>query len=708
MSLPTEPIVKKFFTNKIESSRDDWHSYLIKIARTFYSLDGQEYNRDTLLEQFVSMSQRQANADRDAANFRDEFGAYGTYLGIFHFEERNGVWTIVVSDATKQFLCTENPNAAAFCRAQLSLFQYPNGAGSTLSANGGIMVQGNIKTDTMRELENNIRLNPYRLVCRIIVALHEKAGKKYNEIAIPYEVLFCMVNDDRINQSYNPDYQTILSVFREFTAADFRCPMNLDGLTNFKRNFHIMEKTGVIVRDSRFGLMISNVFPDIAYECIKTIAEMTTSFDSFENQFGNPDEEAVKAVIAGPSWGQYYDANRLPISTLEALGVELDRAPIESRAFSYYSEDYQEDPSVLEASRKKGGQNILLYGVPGSGKSWTIEDEYCPAGSHVERLVFHPDYTSSDFIGQILPVVNKEKDNQVTYEFTPGPFTAILRDAYANPTQEFILIVEELNRGNAPAIFGDIFQLLDRTVTDKTVDGITYPAGTSEYEITNKNMALEVYKNPAQKIRIPSNLSILATMNTSDQNVFTLDTAFQRRWKMRLIENSFDNVRPSLTDCQILDTGVTWSRFCEVINKQIVGNKAKMASSEDKRLGVYFVHEGDLRHDTADKPVGHDTIRAELHELLKADMESRLTEDQEARLQAIRDALKQNRIFPEKVIKYLWDDAFKFNPEAIFNTKDNKELDSLEAVIRMFVYENRGRARFDIFNDTIRTLLYEP
>ena len=372
------------------------------------------------------------------------------------------------------------------------------------------------------------------------------------------------------------------------------------------------------------------------------------------------------------------------------------------------SEAHRIQEEQLEEIRKKNGTNILLYGVPGSGKSWTIEHEYCPTGSHVERLVFHPDYTSSDFIGQILPVVDKENDNQVTYEFTPGPFTTILRDAYANPAQDYILIIEELNRGNAPAIFGDIFQLLDRTVAQKTVDGITYPVGTSEYEITNKNVAQEVYKNPAHKIRIPSNLSILATMNTSDQNIFTLDTAFQRRWKMRLIENSFENVRPSLTDCQILDTGVTWSRFCNVINKQIVGNKAKMASSEDKRLGVYFVHEGDLRHDNADEPVNHDTIRAELHELLKAEMEGSITGDQKTRLQAIRDALKQNRIFPEKVIKYLWDDAFKFNPEAIFDTKDNKELDSLEAVIRMFVYENRGRARFNIFNDTIRALLYEP
>ena len=362
----------------------------------------------------------------------------------------------------------------------------------------------------------------------------------------------------------------------------------------------------------------------------------------------------------------------------------------------------------LEEIRWKGGQNTLLYGVPGSGKSWTIEHEYCPKGSRVERLVFHPDYTNSDFIGQILPVVDKENDNQVTYEFTPGPFTTILRDAYANPQQQFILIIEELNRGNAPAIFGDVFQLLDRMVGEKTIDGIRYHVGTSEYEITNKNIAEKVYGDGTHKIRIPSNLSILATMNTSDQNVFTLDTAFQRRWNMRLIENSFENVRPSLANCLILDTEVSWRRFCETINKQIVGNKAKMASSEDKRLGVYFVHESDLRYDDADIPVNHDTIRAELIDLLKAERDGSITDEQETRLRAIRVALVQNRIFPEKVIKYLWDDAFKFNPGAIFDIEENKELDSLEAVIRLFVYEKRLKERFRVFKSQIRDLLYEP
>ena len=108
-------------------------------------------------------------------------------------------------------------------------------------------------------------------------------------------------------------------------------------------------------------------------------------------------------------------------------------------------------------------------------------------------------------------------------------------------------------------------------------------------------MATVIYGDGSHKVRIPSNLSVIGTMNTSDQNVFTLDTAFQRRWNMRLIENTFENVRSSLADAVILDTDVTWKMFCTTMNKIVVGNKAKIASAEDKRLGVYFVHENDLK-----------------------------------------------------------------------------------------------------------------
>jgi hypothetical protein len=347
------------------------------------------------------------------------------------------------------------------------------------------------------------------------------------------------------------------------------------------------------------------------------------------------------------------------------------------------------------------GANTLLYGVPGSGKSWTIEHEYCPEGSSVERLVFHPDYTNADFIGQILPVVDSEK--QVTYEFTPGPFTTILHDAYVDPLRKFVLIIEEINRGNAPAIFGEVFQLLDRLVEPKAVDGVVYPVGTSEYGITHKYMAEFIYKDAKHKVRIPSNLSVVGTMNTSDQNVFTLDTAFQRRWRMRLIENNFNNVRRSLAEAEILDTGVTWRKFCETLNTIIIGNKSKMASAEDKRLGVYFVHESDITFDQRALPsVGYDTLLVEYNDLIAKERLEQISDDEKNRLMEIREAVLHNRMFPEKVIKYLWDDAFKFNPEALF---DMDNMESLEEVIRAFVY-SRGPERFRVFKPTVRASLY--
>lgn len=369
-------------------------------------------------------------------------------------------------------------------------------------------------------------------------------------------------------------------------------------------------------------------------------------------------------------------------------GNELNK----TESSSYEENNEQFDEVDLESIRLSTGCNVLLYGVPGSGKSWTIEHEYCKPGTQVERLVFHPDYTYSDFIGQILPAV--AEDGQVSYKFTPGPFTNILREAYNNPKKEYVLIIEEINRGNAPAIFGEVFQLLDRKVEIRDIDDDGFPIGTSEYGITNMNIAKEMYGKDVknEKVRIPSNLSIIGTMNTSDQNVFTLDTAFQRRWDMRLIENDFANVDPTLADAEILDTTVTWRNFCVEINKIVVGNSARMTSAEDKRLGAYFVHLRDLKFNDAmgDLKV-YDALR-------KKESNGTLTDDEKTQIAIIRDAIRQNRKFPEKVIKYLWDDAFKFNREVIFEVT---EYQSLEQVIRAFMYA-QGLDRFKVFKDNVK------
>lgn len=286
---------------------------------------------------------------------------------------------------------------------------------------------------------------------------------------------------------------------------------------------------------------------------------------------------------------------------------------------------------IVEEPVDEGAENILLYGVPGCGKSYTIKTEYCDDDDHMERAVFHPDYTYSDFVGQILPRVD---EGHIEYRFEPGPFTRILKKAIEAPEESFYLVVEEINRGNAPAIFGDIFQLLDRGLD-----------GCSEYGVSNENIAGYVYGDVTTKIKIPGNLFVLATMNTSDQNVFTLDTAFKRRWTMRMIENNIEACE--YADHQICAWGITWGTFAKTINQKIIELGENNLSNEDNRLGAYFVREADLN-----------------------------------------DAER----FGEKILMYLWNDAFKFDHDKVFKA----EYRTLDELIDGFI-----RVGFAVFSDDI-------
>ncbi len=302
--------------------------------------------------------------------------------------------------------------------------------------------------------------------------------------------------------------------------------------------------------------------------------------------------------------------------TMDSLSKLLDyETPDKSDTASTF-------PSTIDnVKRVKNGENVLLYGVPGSGKSWTIANEYCNDEKYMERVVFHPDYTNADFIGQIVPRINKSS-NRLEYIFEEGPFTKIIEKSYKDPEHMYYLIIEEINRGNAAAIFGEIFQLLDRDTN-----------GASQYGITNYEIANILFAEETNRlIRIPSNLSLLATMNTSDQNVFTLDTAFQRRWKMRHVDNNINgaNHAKKLIDGSLID----WGTFATVINENILRANEGLSSYEDKRLGAYFISEREL---TAD-------------------------------------------CFSEKVLKYLWDDAFKMNRDFVFAS----EMRSLDEIINTY------------------------
>lgn len=274
------------------------------------------------------------------------------------------------------------------------------------------------------------------------------------------------------------------------------------------------------------------------------------------------------------------------------------------------------------------GQNVIFYGVPGCGKSHRInallhldDEENGLEKEYYKRILFHPEYSYSDFVGQLRPVT---KDGNITYSFVPGPFTEILLDAYKDREHDYFLIIEEINRGNAPAIFGDLFQLLDRDDN-----------GESEYSIYNKEIIRYLNKwerseEYRDNIRIPKNLTIFATMNTCDQNVFTLDTAFKRRWRMSRIENKFDSILSTWKIRFENGKDVSWKDFAAAVNDAILNNCNDGTAAEDKQLGAFFVKANDVK-----------------------DIER----------------------FAEKVLMYLWDDVAKYDKSQLFDTKNYKTLD---------------------------------
>lgn len=335
---------------------------------------------------------------------------------------------------------------------------------------------------------------------------------------------------------------------------------------------------------------------------------------------------------------------------------------------------------------------IIYYGVPGCGKSHQINKKIKSIPDYNKiRTVFHPEYTNADFIGQILPevCVNTNGHSVVEYKFNPGPFTEIVRRAYLNPDEEFFLVIEEINRGNAAAIFGDMFQLLDRLDADEKPEEVSsehvYGKDWSSYGVDNPDINAYIrnqnvisqekpdhcskvagsgedanprlYKSvdiesenvnvtwkekngngftPKPKhlhfsantaIRLPPNLSIYATMNISDQNVFTLDNAFQRRWNMELVPNICkwnDEDHKNQAKSKIGDTDIRWETFRKAINSEI--SDGDFFNADDKQLGLFFIEaEGD-----------------------KID----------------------GKKFANKVLKYLWADVFKRDTGKIFKSEN--------------------------------------
>lgn len=231
----------------------------------------------------------------------------------------------------------------------------------------------------------------------------------------------------------------------------------------------------------------------------------------------------------------------------------------------------------------------IYYGAPGTGKSYSVSNilsEKYPNISvrenpFVIRTTIHQDYSYFDFIGSLQPDLDEK--NNITYTFKPGPFSIALKKAFLYPEKEIILVIEEMSRGNIAAIFGDIFQLLDRV------------NGFSEYPIDNKLITDYLRKDSnintiEDKIYMPNNLSIIGTVNTSDQNVNVMDTAFKRRFSFEYVSvdpiKDSNNMYLNSFSFKLGESEFEWIDLYRALNKFIVEN---LGLNEDKQIGQFFI-----------------------------------------------------------------------------------------------------------------------
>lgn len=411
-------------------------------------------------------------------------------------------------------------------------------------------------------------------------------------------ILWKWLKNEDVSEDEKNDEANIIKILTTF-SEDCIYLIRKDSNEIYFRNYELYKSllgapdTGIDIKDEKEQVGPARILPNI----------IKSNLNFYLSDNGN------KVYAIGEELNNYS----------ERVKIYLSHPSLNMGENYNYSESETDNISTEESNNAhtKNGENILYYGVPGVGKSFKIEKDLKEQNipeTQKERITFHPDYSYGEFIGQLLP---KKNGDSISYEFEPGAFTRILGKALKDPGTQYYFIIEEINRGNASAIFGDIFQLLDRN-----------DFGVSKYKIQNKDIMDFLQKDAEIKdeikdgIFIPSNLTIYATMNTCDQNVFVLDTAFKRRWIYRYVKN------PKCEYGEILVPGssITWQDFLDTINKKICEAAKDSAIDEDKQLGAYFISKALLTD-------------------------------------------KEN--FADKVLMYLWSDVVRFDKSILFSENLN-------------------------------------
>lgn len=351
-------------------------------------------------------------------------------------------------------------------------------------------------------------------------------------------------------------------------------------------------------------------------DMIKAVAVIRAVLDEFPEMLekfkGIFDREFMDRVLGAvtvmiPTSVKFGESKEDAVNSIqEEMSIENEGSEEEEME----SKPYIEPDYYTGCSRKNKdtgtvyAHNRIVFGAPGTGKSFKLNDEQkdlISEGGEYERVTFHPDYSYANFVGTYKPVPTK---NGISYEYVPGPFMRTYVKAIENGQSEnkedvkpFLLLIEEINRANVAAVFGEVFQLLDRD--DRNAS--QYPVKPSED--IKAYLAKELGGRPEQydEIKIPDNMYIWSTMNSADQGVFPMDTAFKRRWNFEYIgiNHKEEKIKDTYLVCDKAQVPyrVDWNELRKAINTTLASRDYKI--NEDKLMGPFFVSKSILENEDA-------------------------------------------------------------------------------------------------------------
>lgn len=357
---------------------------------------------------------------------------------------------------------------------------------------------------------------------------------------------------------------------------------------------HCSSNPDILNFDDEFSFWEYIVFLESDFNVNLERVDIRAVYDELEDHLKDGPKDYIKIIVPDIRNPHVKYASAFKLENIDKIDQYLNY--YDNRVNSTFAQTFEEGIEV-----DYDAKSILYNGAPGTGKSYQLNSDALEFNTRKVRITFYPNLTYGQFVGVFKPY---PEGDSITYRYIPGPLLKQLVNALLDEDNNYLLIIEELNRGNASAIFGDTFQLFDRNQN-----------GQSEFPIhidydLNYYFENEVYPNhPQEKVDsmksklengliFPSNFYIWATMNNADQGVLPMDTAFTRRWDKSInigINDAFNNNKEEFETYNKIEVKIenesskkgliTWNDMRQFINRELT----KMRVPEDKLLGPYFI-----------------------------------------------------------------------------------------------------------------------